>query len=903
MATNVSRKVSIIFNGDDRVSGVINGISGNLDAFSSRVSGVTQPLSNLADQILLLEGVLAALAVGGLALALNESLKFETAVVSLQKILGDEVHLIDEVSDSVLEMSNRFGISAVAIQEGATDWKKAGFDVRDTTLLVEESINLMIAAAETELGMAEATEYLIAIMKGFKSEAGDAGRIVDILNKVSNEYATSVTQLGIGMSKLSPIAKQMGFSYEETAAVLTPVIEVFRSGDEAATAMRTGLLKLIDDSKPVADALAALGISQRDANGVLKSGRDIMFEVAEAFKTAEEDEKLFLTAQLVGIRQAAKMVNAFNDLNYIMEIHETALGATGSRLQEVEARMNTFEKQLDRTKIAFQNLGIAVGDEFRLAAQGAVEGATEIELQLQGLVRSGAFDELFEYLRDLGERLGVFFKDIAEILPEAVALLDFSQLIKSLEGVGSELNKIFKSIFGDIDLTTPEGLAAFIQKIIDGFTALQNVVAGVLSGLEPFIAKAVEVVEKFVEGGSEAQKFAGEVLGIAKGVNEVLKAIPLLTGGLNLLSGAIGLLAFTRIPAFLVSLGQVGTVSVGALGALGSAGLLGVVGALSVGFGVLVGNLVKDLPVFKQIGETFAEIALRAKGLGAAEIALIEARAKSTESAGEQAVELVRLAEAMGKLPSQQSTEVLVEGSQEYQDDLQEILDEVEKFPESKGTKLYAEPDTESAKEAVNTLFITVTGESGNVFFIPVKVKADEQPVEETKKKIEEIPNEKSLVAKIENQTEIEVTKIKAQAEVLQSAFEWTAKIEIAEVEQHMETIRTLSDNLTTSFANTGDVISAMVGNLADLTGYEAYKVLGYIEEESRRRDRLLDAQIKLTDAEIKWLDAKTKAVDRGDAAISIQMEGIYPELELIMWKVMERVQLQVNNEGLDLLI
>jgi phage-related protein len=70
MATNVSRKVSIIFNGDDRVSGVINGISGNLDAFSSRVSGVTQPLSNLADQILLLEGVLAALAVGGLALAL-----------------------------------------------------------------------------------------------------------------------------------------------------------------------------------------------------------------------------------------------------------------------------------------------------------------------------------------------------------------------------------------------------------------------------------------------------------------------------------------------------------------------------------------------------------------------------------------------------------------------------------------------------------------------------------------------------------------------------------------------------------------------------------------------------------------------------------------------------------------
>ena len=269
MATNVSRKVAIIFEGDDRVSNVINGVSGNLDAFSSKISGVTGPLANLADSILLVEGALAVLTAGGLALAIKQSYEFETAVVSLEKILGDEAYLIDEISAKVLEMSNAFGISAVAIQEGATDWKKAGFDVQETTALVEESINLMIAAAESELGMAEATEFLIAIMKGFKAPAEDAGRIVDILNKVSNEYATSVTQLAIGMSKLSPIAKQMGFSYEETAAILTPVIEVFRSGDEAATAMRTGLLKLIDDAKPVQDALANLGIAQRDANGHL----------------------------------------------------------------------------------------------------------------------------------------------------------------------------------------------------------------------------------------------------------------------------------------------------------------------------------------------------------------------------------------------------------------------------------------------------------------------------------------------------------------------------------------------------------------------------------------------------------------------------------------------------------
>jgi hypothetical protein len=55
--------------------------------------------------------------------------------------------------------------------------------------------------------------------------------------------------------------------------------------------MRTTLLKLTDDTKPVVEALAALGISQRDANGQLKFGRDILFEVAIAFSSLGDTEK------------------------------------------------------------------------------------------------------------------------------------------------------------------------------------------------------------------------------------------------------------------------------------------------------------------------------------------------------------------------------------------------------------------------------------------------------------------------------------------------------------------------------------------------------------------------------------------------------------------------------------
>ena len=44
--------------------------------------------------------------------------------------------------------------------------------------------------------------------------------MLDILNEVSNNYATDIEQLGVGMAGISPIARTMGFSMEETVGIL-----------------------------------------------------------------------------------------------------------------------------------------------------------------------------------------------------------------------------------------------------------------------------------------------------------------------------------------------------------------------------------------------------------------------------------------------------------------------------------------------------------------------------------------------------------------------------------------------------------------------------------------------------------------------------------------------------------
>ncbi|MFO7598029.1 MAG: phage tail tape measure protein, partial [Desulfocurvibacter africanus] len=302
---DIEKTISIIFNGEDRVSQVVTSISGKLNQFDAVAGAIADPFAKVADGVLAADAALAALALGGLAYAYTKSVSFEAALIDLEKVIGDQPEALAAAKKAAFDLSSQYGTSSTEILASIANFKQAGFDVEEAMLLTKNSLDLMIAG---ELEANEASNLLVATLKGFNAPASEAGRLVDILNAVSNEYATNVEELARGMAGISPIASQMNFSFEETAALLVPVIEVFRSGDEAAVALKTGLLKLVDDAKPVREALASIGVTQTDANGKLRSGKDILFDVARAFQGLEENQKLFITSQLVGIEQSARMV-------------------------------------------------------------------------------------------------------------------------------------------------------------------------------------------------------------------------------------------------------------------------------------------------------------------------------------------------------------------------------------------------------------------------------------------------------------------------------------------------------------------------------------------------------------------------------------------------------------------
>jgi hypothetical protein len=213
--------------------------------------------------------------------------------------------------------------------------------------------------------------------------------------------------------------------------------------------------------------------------------------------------------------------------------------------------------------------------------------------------------------------------------------------------------------------------------------------------------------------------------------------------------------------------------------------------------------------------------------------------------------------------------------------------------------------DKAAAQKTFETIQVWVddafTDEGG--YWIDINFEVDRKKIDETKEALDEIPTEKVLIAKIENQTEKEIAAIMAGAQTLQKAMEFKAQIEIAEIEQLFETLRKQSENIAAMFLSSGEVITALSGAFESLGALGRHDLLGLIEKEIEIRAELARQQGLLTEKEIAYLEAKTKALTEGGGFINIQVDGVYPELELIMHKLIEQTQVRANAEGLEFLL
>ena len=206
------------------------------------------------------------------------------------------------------------------------------------------------------LEMAQSTEYLTAILNGFKMEAEDAIDVVNKLIAVDNIAATSSAEIATALQYSSAVANDVGVSFENLVAMLTTVSSTTRlSAEMIGTAFRTMFIRMqqvkageIDETgmslNNVEKSLSNVGIALRDATDSFRPLEDVIADVAGVWGTLDEVTKAQIANAIAGQRQAqifSALMQNYGDVQKYVTAETDSAGLAQDRyaiyLQGVEA--------------------------------------------------------------------------------------------------------------------------------------------------------------------------------------------------------------------------------------------------------------------------------------------------------------------------------------------------------------------------------------------------------------------------------------------------------------------------------------------------------------------------------------------------------------------------------------
>lgn len=923
---NISKTIDIIFNGKDQVSGPADRVVKAIKAIEPAIDKTVDVLDDMADKF---KTAMAAAAAFGTVIGTYVTVKFkefESAWIDLQKIIEPTIDNLDEADEQIQDLALQYGVGMTEITRSTIEFKRAGFSLVESLQLVEGGLQL---ASAGNVDMATSTEFIVAIMKGFNFQLEDSENLINVLNVASDKYATNVKELGVALSRIAPTAKTAGLSLEETTGLAVPIIEVFRSGEEAGTALRRALIKLTDDSKPVKEALRSLGVSQTDANGQLRSGRDILYDIADAFGDATEGNKLLIASQLFGQRQAAKLIKVLEDWNYVMSIKSTVAAEDFQyTLDQVALKLNSTEVAINRTISALELTAIRIGFRIKPAIDEAFSGMADALTKLSDDIKQGLTTDLFDTFTDFGKQLGDYFRALGDILPGVLSEIDYSGLIASFKALLGTINESF----GAIDLTEPENLAEAIQFVVDAMESGIVVATGMVEKYKNVASVILESIRAF-NGLDEGQK---RTFGGALATADVMEYV-----------GKIFGLLITNMEAF-----------------------AGIAGTVITSVGAMFSLIGAEIDLFKSLViDQFTSMAkwiLRALNwatLGASDtikenLKLVTeahklARAEIDTDAQEMANAYNTIINSLRGLSRQttDTTKIISTSSEKNTKSVESSIDrqirkineyiaKQEEIPEQVITELSVALDDDEIDPAVKEMAERIT-KANQEFAARSKFKADVELDSEAKDLIDFMSGQgkykgqeigvftdedlgyletrlasmrKELAVTgeaVEDATDVELDvpddeKFKASQERLLKEIDTNAQIVEASMEAYAdvaesraETVSSAFESISSSVVDTGDTLRSLFSELATgrLDLISQSRIQRQIEEEEQRRQEAFDLQKQLTQAQIDLIQQRSAAMAAGDPIVTVSGDGLQPHLEAFMWEILSAIQVRVNED------
>lgn len=462
--------------------------------------------------------------------SLNQTLvQTEDAVIALQRVLPEGSATDSQIADDLYNMAQSYGQAFDGVQQATQNFAKAGLDYEDSLKATEAAL---VAVNVAELDVTQATEGMIAIMTQFGYTANDLMDIVDMLNKVGDQYAVSSDKLLTALQRTGSTAANANLSLEETIGLVTALSEATgRSGENIGTAVNS-LIQYTRKASSL-DVFAQLSDGAAQAVEDFRLGGadilDIWREVATSISSMSAEQENLLNEWLATDEMQSLTQELHDELGDIFETTQQVYGTANTYRQNYFiALLKNMDTVMEATQTAQNAQGYSQAENEKYM-QTYTAQVTALTAQWQHLVsEEQGFLDFKKYLVSIGSTV----LDVIELFGGLRnAIFTVSAALFTVFGAKmiASITNFFKTI--DLTLTTSKiGLVlTSISIVLGGINAVVNLIT---KSFEEEKEAAKEAADESTEALNETKNNIEILEDFRKSIDNTNESIESLTNSL-----------------------------------------------------------------------------------------------------------------------------------------------------------------------------------------------------------------------------------------------------------------------------------------------------------------------------------------------------------------------------------
>ena len=255
---------------------------------------------------------------------ININKQFEQGTANLASIMGQSTDQITALTNQAKQLGATTRYTAMQITELQTNLARLGFTQQE---ILNSTTAVQALATATGADLGEAANLAGAALRGFGMNASEMERVASVLSVSTTKSALSFEKLATAIPIVAPVAKQFGFTIEDTVTMLAKLSDAGMDASSAATATRNIFLKMANDSGKLAQALG------RPVHSVEEFG-------AALAEMRQKGMSLSDILSMVGVRSTAAFA-VFADNAETLKDFKASITDCGDAMHDME------KKQLD----------------------------------------------------------------------------------------------------------------------------------------------------------------------------------------------------------------------------------------------------------------------------------------------------------------------------------------------------------------------------------------------------------------------------------------------------------------------------------------------------------------------------------------------------------------------------